>query len=53
MPTLTKAYTLTVTPEQFLSACSVSELHEVQLLLNSARYRNKMESVDDDNLLNP
>jgi hypothetical protein len=46
MPTLTKQYTLTVSPEQFLDACSANELHEVSLLLQSNRYQRKMLNGD-------
>jgi hypothetical protein len=35
MPTLNKLFTLTVTPEQFLEACSISELHEIELNIES------------------
>jgi hypothetical protein len=34
MPTLNKVYTLTITPEQFVEACSDVELEELQLLLD-------------------
>jgi len=34
MPKLNKQYTLEVTVEQFLEACSLSELQEIDLLLN-------------------
>jgi hypothetical protein len=39
MPQLTKAYTLNITVEQFLENCSLSELQEVDLLLD--KYINK------------
>ena len=39
MPTVTKAYTLSITVEQFLEACSLIELQEVDTLLD--RYINK------------
>ncbi len=34
MPQLSKQYTLTISVEQFLEACSLTELQEVDLLLN-------------------
>lgn len=34
MPKLNKQYTLEVTVEQFLEACSLTELQEIDLLLN-------------------
>lgn len=42
MPTLNKSFTLTVTPEQFLNACSQSELWEVNTLLSSHKFYEKM-----------
>ena len=33
MPTVTKTYTLSISVEQFLEACSLTELQEVDLLL--------------------
>lgn len=35
MPILQKQYTLEITPEQFLKACSETELQEVNLLLDT------------------
>jgi predicted nucleic acid-binding Zn ribbon protein len=34
MPTVNKSFTLTINVEQFLEACSLTELQEVDLLLN-------------------
>ena len=34
MPTVNKTYTLSISVEQFLEACSLTELQEVDLLLN-------------------
>lgn len=42
MPALQKIYTLTITPEQFLEACSATELFELSMLLQSNRYQDKM-----------
>ena len=42
MPKLQKVFTLDVTPERFLDNCSVEELLEVDILLSSPRYQNKM-----------
>lgn len=44
MPRLQKVYTLDITPEQFLNACSPEELHEVDLLLNKAAYQDKINN---------
>ena len=42
MPTLTKVSTVTVTPEQFLENCSDLELKELDLLIQSPRYANRI-----------
>jgi hypothetical protein len=42
MPTLTKVLTVTVTPEQFLENCSDLELKELNLLIQSPRYANRI-----------
>jgi hypothetical protein len=49
MPTIERLYTLTVTPEQFLNACSLNELQEVGLLLDGAMDRKlKQEGIKLD-----
>ncbi len=42
MPTLTKVLTVSVTPEQFLENCSDLELKELDLLIQSPRYANRI-----------
>jgi hypothetical protein len=42
MPTLKKAFTLTITPEQFLEACSDLELKELDLLIQMPRYSHRI-----------
>jgi len=42
MPKLDKVFTLEVTPEQFLRNCSVTELIETDLLLQSKFYQMRM-----------
>lgn len=44
MPKLNKAFTVEITPEQFLNACSHTELVELDLLLNSPRFQRKMDT---------
>ncbi len=44
MPQLQKVYTLDITPEQFLNACSPEELQEVDLLLSKPSYQHHMNS---------
>ena len=42
MPTLSKVLTVTVTVEQFLENCSDIELKELDLLIQSPRYDNRI-----------
>ncbi|MGB8706239.1 MAG: hypothetical protein WCD31_14530 [Gillisia sp.] len=42
MPRINKQFTLDVSPERFLDACSADELIEVEILLSSPRYQNAM-----------
>lgn len=42
MPSITKTLFLEVTPEQFLEACTPSELMEVDILIQGAHFQNKM-----------
>jgi hypothetical protein len=42
MPTLSKTYTLTITPEQFLENCSDLELKELDLLIQSERFQSRI-----------
>lgn len=39
MPTLSKNFTLTITPEQFLENCTDLELKELDLPIQSERYQ--------------
>jgi predicted alternative tryptophan synthase beta-subunit len=45
MPKLDKIFTLEVTPEQFLRACSKEELLETDILLMSNHYQLKMNGT--------
>ncbi|MBV7268395.1 hypothetical protein [Winogradskyella luteola] len=42
MPKIIKQFELDVTPERFLNACSPEELYEVELLITSPRFTNKI-----------
>lgn len=42
MPKVTKVLTIEVTPEQFLDNCSDNELKELDLLIQSPRYQNRI-----------
>lgn len=47
MPTLNKTYTLTITPEQFLEACSAIELQELDLLIQTPRYAHQIAQMQE------
>lgn len=42
MPKITKVLTVEVTPEQFLENCSDNEIKELDLLLQSPRYQQRI-----------
>jgi len=42
MPEVLKLLKVNITPEQFLDSCSEDELKEIDLLIQSPRYVNKM-----------
>ena len=42
MPKHTKVFTIEITPERFLEACSDDELKELDLLIQSERYQVRM-----------
>ena len=42
MPEISRVLKLKITPEQFLDSCSEDELKEIDLLIQSPRYVNKM-----------
>jgi hypothetical protein len=44
MPKVDKMFSLEITTEQFLQVCSPQELIEIDLLLNSPRFQNKMKA---------
>ena len=45
MPKIQKVFTLDVSPEKFLNACSREELIELDLLLSKPIYQDKMKST--------
>lgn len=47
MPTLSKTYTLTITPEQFLENCSDLELKELDLLIQMPRYSHRIMQLQE------
>ncbi|WP_162343201.1 hypothetical protein [Cyclobacterium salsum] len=48
MPRINKVYTLEVGVEQFLNACSPLELKEVEMLILSPRFKNRMKAAIAD-----
>lgn len=42
MPTIEKVFTLEISPERFVNACSVNELQELIILLSSTRIQAKI-----------
>ncbi len=51
MPQLNQLLTIDITPEKFLRNCSREELIELDLLLQSNAYQEKMNPIDDQDLL--
>lgn len=47
MPKISYAQLIDVSPERFLEACSVDELQETLLLLNGARFMNKIREAEE------
>ncbi|WZL88294.1 hypothetical protein VS868_11875 [Salinimicrobium sp. 3283s] len=46
MPKIQSHTVIDITPEKFLNACDSTELNELELLLSSPRYREKMNEVE-------
>lgn len=42
MPKINKSLNFEITPEQFLNACSLAELLELDILLSNSHYQNRM-----------
>lgn len=53
MPKIDKIFSLEITPERFLEACSLNELQEVSLLLDAAIRRKQVneEPIDPKEIL--
>lgn len=45
MPEIAKVLHIEITPEQFLDNCSDNELKEIDLLIQSPRYQNRMNGI--------
>ena len=43
MPEITKVFQVDITPERFLDACSDNELKEIDLLIQSERFQNRIK----------
>lgn len=42
MPEITKVFQVDITPERFLDACSDNELKEINLLIQSERFQQRI-----------
>ena len=42
MPEITKVFQVDITPERFLDACSDNELKEIDLLIQSERFQQRI-----------
>lgn len=47
MPKISKPLHIEITPERFLNACSREELIEVDILITSPRFAQRMNGEDD------
>lgn len=45
MPKINKLFELDVTPEKFLEACTIDELKETILILNSRKFQYKLNTM--------
>lgn len=43
MPEITKVFQVDITPERFLDACSDDELKEIDLLIQTERFQNRIK----------
>ena len=43
MPEITKVFQVEITPERFLDACSDEELKEIDLLIQTERFQNRIK----------
>ena len=46
MPEVTKVFTIDITPERFIDACSDSELKELDILLQSPRFQQRLKATE-------
>lgn len=46
MPRISYAQMIDISPERYLEACSVDELQEILLLINSARFISKIREAE-------
>jgi hypothetical protein len=43
MPSITKVFQVDITPERFLDSCSDEELKEIDLLIQTERFQNRIK----------
>lgn len=46
MPEVTKVFTIDITPERFIDACSDIELKELDMLLSSPRFQQRLKATE-------
>jgi len=46
MPQVTKVFTIDITPERFIDACSDAELKELDMLLSSPRFQQRLKATE-------
>lgn len=47
MPEITRHTKITISPEQFLNACTPGEVYEVMLLLSSPRFQTMLDEFEE------
>ena len=48
MPKITQTYDLEINPERFLNACSPAELFDIDRLIQTPRFQNKISAMMGD-----
>jgi len=46
MPKISKVFKIEITPERFIDACSDTELKELDLLLQSPRFQQRLKATE-------
>jgi hypothetical protein len=48
MPKITEVHLIDITPEKFLENCSLIELNEIEHLIQTKRFQDRMEKDPDE-----